>query len=77
MIGGGAGKFMSLSSLVMQWRFTRGVEAQTKAFMDGFNEVVPIEWIQIFDEKELEVVNVLLSVFVIWVRLTSKVPYRP
>ena len=39
----------------MQWRFTRGVEQQTKAFMDGFNEVVPLEWIQIFDEKELEV----------------------
>lgn len=31
------------------------MEQQTKAFMDGFNEVVPLEWIQIFDEKELEV----------------------
>ena len=39
----------------MQWRFTRGVEQQTKAFMDGFNEVVPLEWIRILDERELEV----------------------
>lgn len=42
-------------SLLLQWRFSRGVEEQTKAFMEGFNEVVPLEWIQIFDEKELEV----------------------
>ena len=42
-------------SLVMNWRFTRGVEEQTKSFMDGFNEIVPLEWINIFDEKELEV----------------------
>jgi hypothetical protein len=40
--------------LLMQWRFKRGVEPQTKSFMDGFNEVVPLEWIQIFDERELE-----------------------
>ncbi|XP_006006818.1 NEDD4-like E3 ubiquitin-protein ligase WWP2 isoform X2 [Latimeria chalumnae] len=36
------------------WRFTRGVEEQTKAFLDGFNEVVPLEWLRYFDEKELE-----------------------
>ena len=38
----------------MQWRFKRGVEEQTKAFLDGFNEVVPLQWLQFFDEKELE-----------------------
>ncbi|KAG7281548.1 hypothetical protein CRUP_007582, partial [Coryphaenoides rupestris] len=27
---------------------------QTKAFLDGFNEVVPLEWLRYFDEKELE-----------------------
>ena len=37
-----------------QWRFTRGVEEQTKAFLDGFNEVVPLQWLQYFDERELE-----------------------
>jgi hypothetical protein len=33
---------------------TRGIEDQTKAFLDGFNEVVPLEWLQYFDERELE-----------------------
>ncbi len=37
------------------WRFKRGVEDQTKAFLDGFNEVVPLQWLQYFDERELEV----------------------
>ncbi|XP_077479863.1 NEDD4-like E3 ubiquitin-protein ligase WWP1 [Stigmatopora argus] len=42
-------------SLMAEWRFSRGVEGQTKAFLDGFNEVVPLQWLQYFDEKELEV----------------------
>ncbi|KAJ8276898.1 hypothetical protein GJAV_G00069140 [Gymnothorax javanicus] len=41
--------------LMAEWRFSRGVEDQTKAFLDGFNEVVPLQWLQYFDEKELEV----------------------
>ncbi|XP_077424063.1 NEDD4-like E3 ubiquitin-protein ligase WWP2 isoform X1 [Vanacampus margaritifer] len=41
-------------SLLTDWRFTRGVEEQTKAFLEGFNEVVPLEWLRYFDEKELE-----------------------
>ncbi|XP_028841878.1 NEDD4-like E3 ubiquitin-protein ligase WWP2 isoform X1 [Denticeps clupeoides] len=41
-------------SLLTDWRFTRGVEEQNKAFLDGFNEVVPLEWLRYFDEKELE-----------------------
>ena len=40
--------------LMTQWRFKRGVEEQTKAFLDGFNEVVPLHWLQFFDERELE-----------------------
>ena len=40
--------------LVTEWRMTRGIEDQTKAFLDGFNEVVPLEWLQYFDERELE-----------------------
>uniref|UniRef100_A0A8C0IHN7 NEDD4-like E3 ubiquitin-protein ligase WWP2 n=1 Tax=Bubo bubo TaxID=30461 RepID=A0A8C0IHN7_BUBBB len=43
-----------LPRLLTDWRFTRGVEEQTKAFLDGFNEVVPLEWLRYFDEKELE-----------------------
>nr|KAG5712169.1 hypothetical protein BaRGS_014519 [Batillaria attramentaria] len=41
-------------NLMTQWRFTRGVEEQTKAFLEGFNEVVPLQWLQYFDERELE-----------------------
>ncbi|KAM5137847.1 NEDD4-like E3 ubiquitin-protein ligase WWP2 [Mantella aurantiaca] len=41
-------------TLLTDWRFTRGVEEQTNAFLDGFNEVVPLEWLRYFDEKELE-----------------------
>lgn len=44
-----------VDSLMAEWRFSRGVEGQTKAFLDGFNEVVPLQWLQYFDEKELEV----------------------
>jgi hypothetical protein len=36
------------------WRVKRGVEDQTKAFLDGFNDVVPVNWLQFFDERELE-----------------------
>jgi len=43
-----------------QWRFNRGIEEQTKAFLDGFNEVVPLYWLQYFDEKEMEVLVPLL-----------------
>jgi hypothetical protein len=46
-----------------EWRFSRGVQEQTKAFLDGFNEVVPLQWLQYFDEKELEV---RLFYFAIW-----------
>ena len=40
---------------MIDWRFSRGVEQQTRAFLDGFNEVVPLQWLQYFDERELEV----------------------
>ena len=41
--------------LMTEFRFKRGVEEQTKAFLSGFNEVVPLQWLQFFDERELEV----------------------
>lgn len=40
--------------LMTEWRFTRGQEDQTKAFQDGFNDVIPLEWLRYFDERELE-----------------------
>ena len=50
-------------SKMTNWRFTRGVEDQTKAFLDGFNEVVPLQWLQYFDERELEVFKTFLFFF--------------
>ena len=35
-------------------KFEAGVEHQTNAFLDGFNQVVPLEWLKYFDERELE-----------------------
>lgn len=40
--------------LMTEWRFTRGQEEQTKAFLDGFSDVMPTEWLRFFDERELE-----------------------
>ena len=44
-------------SLMTQWRLNRGIEQQTKAFLDGFNNVVPLYWLAYFDERELEVTH--------------------
>uniref|UniRef100_A0A4W6EAN4 E3 ubiquitin-protein ligase n=1 Tax=Lates calcarifer TaxID=8187 RepID=A0A4W6EAN4_LATCA len=41
--------------LVAEWRLSRGVEEQTQAFFEGFNEVLPQQYLHYFDAKELEV----------------------
>ncbi|CAH8604908.1 unnamed protein product [Schistosoma margrebowiei] len=41
--------------LMVNWRFSRGVEDQTNAFLTGFEDVFPLQWLQYFDERELEV----------------------
>ena len=41
-------------SLVIQWRFVSRVEAQMRAFLDGFKDLVPLSMLKIFDENELE-----------------------
>ncbi|XP_074600611.1 E3 ubiquitin-protein ligase Su(dx)-like [Brevipalpus obovatus] len=40
--------------LISDWRFSRGQEEQTRALLDGFSEVLPLEWLHYFDERELE-----------------------
>lgn len=45
----------SFGRLVAEWRLSRGVEEQTQAFFEGFNEVLPQQYLQYFDAKELEV----------------------
>lgn len=47
--------FVQLHRLVAEWRLSRGVEEQTQAFFEGFNEVLPQQYLQYFDAKELEV----------------------
>ncbi|XP_023716889.1 E3 ubiquitin-protein ligase Nedd-4 isoform X3 [Cryptotermes secundus] len=41
-------------SLVIQWRFVSRVQDQMNAFLDGFNGLVPLNCVKIFDEHELE-----------------------
>lgn len=41
--------------LYVNWRFLRGIEAQFLALQKGFNEVIPLNLLKAFDEKELEV----------------------
>ncbi|XP_076044003.1 WW domain containing E3 ubiquitin protein ligase suppressor of deltex isoform X2 [Oratosquilla oratoria] len=45
-------------NLMMQWRLERGQVEQTRQFLDGFAEVVPLEWLKYFDERELELLLV-------------------
>ncbi|KAG1658414.1 E3 ubiquitin-protein ligase NEDD4 [Nymphon striatum] len=40
--------------LIIQWRFVSRIDAQMDHFLKGFNELVPLQLIKIFDENELE-----------------------
>jgi E3 ubiquitin-protein ligase NEDD4 len=40
--------------LVTEWKISRRVEEQFKSFMSGFNELIPQELVNVFDERELE-----------------------
>lgn len=40
--------------LVIDWRFVNRVKDQMHAFTSGFSELVPLNYIKIFDEGELE-----------------------
>ena len=40
--------------LQAEWRISKRVADQFKEFMVGFSEMIPLELIQIFDERELE-----------------------
>ncbi|KAL5103445.1 E3 ubiquitin-protein ligase Su dx [Taenia crassiceps] len=45
---------MEYLKLMVEWRLNRGVGEQTKAFLKGLFEVVDPSWLQVFDERELE-----------------------
>lgn len=40
--------------LISEWKISRRVDEQFKAFIDGFNELIPQELVNVFDERELE-----------------------
>lgn len=40
--------------LVIEWRFVSRVQEQMNAFLDGFNALIPLNLIKLFDENELE-----------------------
>ncbi|XP_068217272.1 E3 ubiquitin-protein ligase Nedd-4 isoform X5 [Palaemon carinicauda] len=40
--------------LVIKWRFVQRIDDQMESFREGFNDVIPISQIKIFDENELE-----------------------
>lgn len=65
-------------NLMVSWRFTRGVEEQFKSFLEGFNEIVPIQWLQYFDERELELILVGIQDFDVqdWQTHTQYRTYR-
>lgn len=40
--------------LVVEYRISKRVQEQFEAFLSGFNELIPQELINVFDERELE-----------------------
>ncbi|XP_033634240.1 E3 ubiquitin-protein ligase NEDD4-like isoform X1 [Asterias rubens] len=40
--------------LVIQWRFVNRVRAQMTAFTEGFQDLIPLDLLKIFDENEVE-----------------------
>ncbi|CAG8441967.1 15255_t:CDS:10 [Acaulospora colombiana] len=40
--------------LITEWRISKRIEEQFKAFMEGFNQLIPQDLISVFDERELE-----------------------
>ncbi|PAV85266.1 hypothetical protein WR25_26197 [Diploscapter pachys] len=65
--------------LSVKWRFNRGVEQQTQAFFNGFNSVFPLEWLQNFDERELELLLCGMQEIDVddWQRNTEYSQYAP
>ncbi|XP_022249558.1 E3 ubiquitin-protein ligase Nedd-4-like isoform X2 [Limulus polyphemus] len=41
-------------NLVIRWRFVSRIQPQMNAFLEGFNDIVPLSLIKLFDEHELE-----------------------
>lgn len=46
--------FTDRCSLITEWRIQKRVEEQFTAFVTGFNELIPPDLVNVFDERELE-----------------------
>ena len=40
--------------MVADFRLNRRIKRQTDAFIRGFHEVIPLQWLQIFNEREMQ-----------------------
>ena len=40
--------------MITEWRIQKRVEEQFNAFLSGFNELIPPDLVNVFDERELE-----------------------
>jgi hypothetical protein len=48
--------------LMVEWRIQKRVEEQFNSFLSGFNELIPQDLINVFDERELEVRRIVAYV---------------
>jgi E3 ubiquitin-protein ligase NEDD4-like len=48
-------EFISLIRLVINYRFVQRMASQMNALRQGFQEILPLDNLKIFDEKEVEV----------------------
>lgn len=47
-------KLLTWDRLVTEWKIQKRVEQQFNAFISGFNELIPQDLVNVFDERELE-----------------------
>lgn len=62
--------------LVVEYRIFKRVQEQFEAFMSGFNELIPQELINVFDERELELLIGGMSEIDVYVSLPCRIPRR-
>lgn len=48
------GHWLTNYRLITEWRIQKRVEEQFNAFVAGFNELIPPDLVNVFDERELE-----------------------
>lgn len=45
---------LTSNRLITEWRIQKRVEEQFNAFVTGFHELIPADLVNVFDERELE-----------------------